>query len=93
MARGLVRMERESGFCIWEQRGGKKKKKQHSAVPNSESFCSQRATSFKSEPASAQSCASSPAARADLRVWFLLRVSRPQGSSTQRRWKGSDQIS
>lgn len=27
MARGLVRMERESGFCIWEQRGGKKKKK------------------------------------------------------------------
>lgn len=91
MARGLVRMERESGFCIWEQRG--KKKKQHSAVPNSKSFCSQRATSFKSEPASAQSCTSSPAARADLRVWFLLRVSRLQGSSTQRRWEGSDQIS
>lgn len=90
MARGLVRMERESGFCIWEQRG---EKKQRSAVPNRESFCSQRATSFKSEPASAQSCASSPAARANLRVWFLLRVSRLQGSSTQRCWEGSDQIS
>lgn len=42
MARGLVRMERESGFCICEQR------QKDTAVPTSESFRSQRRTGFKS---------------------------------------------
>lgn len=77
MARGLVRMERESGFCIWEQR------QKDTAVPNSESFCSQRSISSKCEQQSAQSCASRPAAKANLQVWFLLQVSRLQGSSTE----------
>lgn len=77
MARGLVRMERESGFCIWEQR------QKDTAVPNSESIGSQRSTSFKSEQQLTQSFASRPAARANLRVWFLLQVSRLQGSSTE----------
>jgi len=49
MARGLVRMERESGFCIWEQR------QKDTVVPNSESFSSQRSTSFKPEQQSARS--------------------------------------
>lgn len=76
MARGLVRMERESGFCIWEQR------QKDTAVPTSESFRSQRSTSFKSAPKN-QYSASRPAARANLRVWFLLRVSRLQGTPTE----------
>lgn len=48
MARGLVRMERESGFCICEQR------QKDTAVPTSESFRSQRSTGFECARKSAQ---------------------------------------
>lgn len=42
MARGLVRMDRESGFCIWERR-------RETAVVNGESSCRQCSTSWQSE--------------------------------------------
>lgn len=45
MARGLVRMERESGFCIWEQRGGKKKKN------NTQRYQTARASAASEPPA------------------------------------------
>lgn len=77
MARGLVRMERESGFCICEQR------RRDTAVPNSESLGSPKSSGFNSKRRWAPSCASRPAARQNLPVWFLLQVSRPQGSSAE----------
>lgn len=62
MARGLVRMDRESGFCIWERR-------RETAVANSESSCRQCSTSWQSEQHQ-----HSVAATANPRVWAVLPI-------------------
>lgn len=50
MARGLVRMDRESGFCIWGPR------QRDTTVPTSESSGSQSSSTVTPEPV--PSCAS-----------------------------------